>query len=187
MGPESNLKTDEELMLEYQEGNELAFEVLYSRYSRKVYGFLYKKIYDKNRLDDIFQTTFMKLHQSRSQYDPSHPFAAWMFVICRSVMTDHLRKAHRTREVPSSDTINQDGLLNSQLQSEELHIHDAFHDSTHESLNLLSEKQRKAVQMRYLEDLDFEVIAKKLNTTSTNARKLVSRGILELKTLVKGR
>lgn len=180
MGQTTVLKTDEELMMEYQEGNELAFEVLYSRYSRKTYGFLHKHIFDKNVLDDVFQATFMKLHQSRSLYNPTHPFAAWLFVICKSVMTDHLRKNMKSKEIASSDT------LESEAGIALLPSNNSTLDST-DSLNQLPKKQREAVQMRYLEDLDFEEIAKKLETSSANARKLVSRGILELKTLVKGR
>src|SRR5476649_2776842 len=91
-------KTDEELMALYQNGDEQAFGMLYARHSGRVYGFLVNSLKDKALADDVFQSTFMKLHRARSTYDPSFPFIPWLFTVCRGVMIDHIRKAGRIQE-----------------------------------------------------------------------------------------
>jgi len=58
-------KSDEELMKAYQLGNAEAFELLYGRYSPRVYGYLCKKISNRVAADDVFQTIFLKLHKFR--------------------------------------------------------------------------------------------------------------------------
>jgi RNA polymerase sigma factor (sigma-70 family) len=45
----------------------------------------------------------------------------------------------------------------------------------------LNPRYQKVLEMRYLEDLDFDKIANELNTTSQNIRKIVSRAISALK------
>lgn len=44
-----------------------------------------------------------------------------------------------------------------------------------------SKDQQKAIHLRYFEDWSFEEIAEKLKTTPMNSRKLVSRGLKQLK------
>jgi RNA polymerase sigma-70 factor (ECF subfamily) len=50
----------------------------------------------------------------------------------------------------------------------------------------LPENQRNAVELRYMDEKTFEQIAESLNTSSQNARKIVSRAVAKLKNLVNG-
>src|SRR5689334_13553329 len=70
--------TDENLMLAYQNGNEEAFQILYQRHHRRVYGYLLAKLKTKQLVEEAFQTTFLKLHQSRHHYDSKLPFTPWL-------------------------------------------------------------------------------------------------------------
>jgi RNA polymerase sigma-70 factor (ECF subfamily) len=91
-------KTDEELMLAYQLGDENAFRELYTRHSERVFGFLRLKLHDEAKAHDVFQATFLKLHKSRSRYDSTLPFTPWLFTICRSELLDALKKEKRSIE-----------------------------------------------------------------------------------------
>jgi RNA polymerase sigma-70 factor (ECF subfamily) len=148
-------KTDEVLMTEYRLGDDSAFAILYERHSTKVFGFLRAKTSSDVLARDIFQTTFLKLHSTRGRYQPGLPFLPWIFAICRNELIDTMRKKSRNLEdATESQTV---------------------------SLAELPEAQRKAVELRYQDDLAFEAIATKLNTSSENARQLVSRGVKALR------
>lgn len=156
-------KTDEELMIAYQLGDEDAFLSLYRRHSARVFGFLKKKIRDEALVKDIFQGTFMKLHNSRSKYNPSFPFVPWLFTICRSEMLDALRKKSRIKEdfvetLPEVIEEPKDTEISPDLAG-------------------LSENQREALELRFREDFSFEEIASRLETSPANARQLVSRAV----------
>src|SRR5689334_1053623 len=90
--------SDEKLMESYQLGEENAFKEIYKRHSQKIYGYLRNNVHDKNAVDDLFQTTFMKLHHSRNLYNTSYPFLSWVFTICRNSMIDHFRKVGSLQE-----------------------------------------------------------------------------------------
>ena len=53
-------------------------------------------------------------------------------------------------------------------------------------LQVLPAAQRQAIEMRYLEDLSFDEIATRLETSSANSRKLISRALQKLRGLLSG-
>ncbi|MGK5085416.1 RNA polymerase sigma factor [Bdellovibrionota bacterium FG-1] len=166
-----NDPSSEALMTAYQQGDEAAFAALYQRHSRKVYGFLVKKLRDQAMADDVFQATFLKLHQSRASYDPAFGFLPWLFTICRNTLIDAVRKKQRTQE--DADPV---AIENAQERvQEEGHILP--------DLAVLSVTQRQAIELRYSEDLSFEKIAEKLSTSPVNVRQLISRAVKKLRSV----
>lgn len=156
-------------MRAYQLGSEQAFDALYRRHSGRVYGYLKGKLSDRALVDDVFQGTFLKLHSARGHYDPSFPFVPWLFTICRSVLTDQLRKKARTLEDLNEVAVKE-------AVAEEVESAASPPD-----LNELPVTQRKAVELRYGSEMPFDEIAKRLETTPANVRQLVSRAIRRLR------
>lgn len=164
--------TDEELMQAYQDDDDTAFRLLFERHSSRVYGFLMNHLQNRGQVDDVFQATFLKLHQARRHYDPSFPFPSWLFTVCKSVLIDHARKRDRIREDSNEELVAQ---AKDQTSTEA---------ESSVALDGLPPNQRTAVELRYHDDLEFEEIARRLETTPANARKLVSRGVEKLRILM---
>ncbi len=176
--------SDEELMAAYAlEADYSAFEELYRRHSRLVYGFLAKKLDGKEMVDDVFQATWLKLHRFRSKYDPSLPFLPWLFTLCRNVTLDTLRAGKRNREEAHEDI----GLLSegtAEPSPDEVGGHlEALR--ANEWKAALSPEQQEVISLRFGEDLSFDEIAKRLQIKSSGARKISQRAIQKLRTLFK--
>lgn len=172
-------KSDEELMVLYQNGDEQAFAVLYNRYSAKVFGFLKNRLRDPVLADDIFQASFLKLHNSKSQFDSGLSFRTWIFTVTRTTMLDALRKSKLDNAMLENEKLKSrtqatdfGALANS---SEAIHL---------QELSQLPENQRKAIKLRYEQELEFSEIARRLETSQSNARQLVSRGLKKLQGLI---
>jgi len=163
--------TDEELMLAYQNGQEEAFELLYQRHQKRVYGFLFGKLKNSHSVDEAFQMTFMKLHQARHRYDSTLPFLPWLFTLSRNAMIDVLRSQNRIQRQEELNPIVID-TAQAEVPKETPLI---------PGLEALSAKQREAVELRYLEDLPFEEIARRLEISPLNARQVISRAIRSIK------
>lgn len=175
LGDDLGQASDEELMTAYQGGREEAFMLLYQRHSGKVYAFLLSRLRDRGMADDAFQAAFLKLHRSRGKYDSRYPFAAWLFMISKTAMLSALRTQKRTRE---NEVVDEGALLNAaSVESEAVSLPD---------LGGLSMNQRQVLELRYSEELSFEEIATRLNTTPENIRQILSRATRKLKTLVQG-
>jgi RNA polymerase sigma factor (sigma-70 family) len=163
-----NSLSDEELMVMYQSGADDAFQILYRRHSQKVYGFLRSRVWNDERAAELFQETFLKMHRSTHLYNKSLPALPWIFSVTRSVLLDGLRSDKRAkREID--------------FTSQEVEAVQSEGPEVASLLSRLSESQRKAVELRYVDEKTFEEVAATLQTTSQNARKIISRAIAKVK------
>lgn len=169
-------KSDEQLMILYQNGTEAAFKMLYERHSSKIFGFIKNRLKTPEQCQDVFQEVFMKIHKSKHLYNKSHPVLPWLFTITKNAIVDHFRKAKKT--------------LN-QIQIDDLEIAAPIMDaafSLSDVSSYMSEipvNQRTVIEMRYTDEKTFADIAEVLETSDVNVRKLLSRGLSRLKQLIK--
>lgn len=164
--------TDEQLMTAYQAGDENAFRQLYDRYSKRVYGYLSKKVKSKAQVDEVFQAVFMKLHQSRHLFEARYRFAPWLFTICRTVVID----AARTRKIFDEGRFER-------LKEQDL-VTEAPGAPMEVDLSCLPAEQRQLLEMRYLTELNYDEIAAALRLTPQTVRKQVSRAVQRLRRLM---
>jgi RNA polymerase sigma-70 factor (ECF subfamily) len=173
-----NSMSGAELMGLYQSGDLDAFNCLYDKYNSLVYGYLYKRVNNRTDVDEIFQDVFLRLHHSQSRYKSEFPFKPWLFAVLRNSMIDYFRKKRKEyNDVP----LNSLDMNSSALQFEDKHDIDGLLPKDVD----LSKKQRQAILLRYGEDFSFEEIARRLETTFSNARQLVSRALKRLRKLIK--
>lgn len=167
--------SDEQLMKLYQNGDEEAFKVLYGRHSSKIYGFLKKRLNDNEKVVEVYQEVFIKIHKSKHLYNDTLPALAWIFTISRTVMIDEIRKDSKIKTIDNYDLEKIPNELEKTVPQFEL---------ASEALRCLPNQQKTAIEMRYINDQTFEEIANRLNVSPTNARQLISRGIKRIRELV---
>lgn len=168
--------TDQELMNAYLADDVKAFEIIYQRYSSKVYGFLHQRLSEKEHVDEVFQNIFFKFHKSRDQYNPKFPLLAWLYTISRSCLIDFVRQRKRYSEILEE-------LTKQQTDPEQNARGDCAEPQ--ELIDSAQGKPKQALQLRYIDDCDFDEIARQLNTAPSSARKLVSRAIRQIKNKLK--
>jgi len=158
----------------YQKGDPEAFNCLYDKYKSLVYGYLYKRVNNRTDVDEIFQDVFLRLHNSRSRYKSEFPFKPWLFTVLRNSMIDYFRKKKKENNDVPLDSLE---MNSSALQVEDKHNIDGLLPKDAD----LNKNQRQAIVLRYGEDFSFEEIAHRLETSSSNARQLVSRALKRLR------
>ena len=84
--------TDGELLQRVAGGDQGAFELLYRRFSRPVYGFALRRIGDRGRAEDAVQETFASVWRSARSYKPERgPGAPWLYTVARNAIIDRSR------------------------------------------------------------------------------------------------
>ena len=86
---------DEELMSQFQKGNENAYIELVNRYRNKLINFVFGYLGDKELSEDVIQDTMLKLYQKRHYYREIAKFSTWIYTIARNTRIDWLRKQNR--------------------------------------------------------------------------------------------
>jgi RNA polymerase sigma-70 factor (ECF subfamily) len=99
-------KTDEELLSAYRHGERPSFAALVERYQRELFHFLVRFLGDRAAAEDIFQETFLQVHQSADQFDPQRRFRPWLFTIAANKARDLMRSQARRPTNPLQATIS---------------------------------------------------------------------------------
>src|SRR5258706_1610196 len=99
-------KTDEEYLAAYRTGDHTSFAALVERYQRELFHFLVRFLGDRAAAEDIFQETFLQVHQSADQFDPQRRFRPWLFTIAANKGRDLMRSQARRPTNPLQATIN---------------------------------------------------------------------------------
>src|SRR6476620_7978690 len=99
-------RTDEQLLADYRHGDKNAFGLLVSRYQRELYHFLVRFLGNRAAAEDVFQETFLQVHQSAEQFDPQRRFRPWLFTIAANKARDLIRSQARRPTNPLQASIS---------------------------------------------------------------------------------
>src|SRR5687767_2790468 len=97
--------TDEQLLKSYREGNKKDFGRLVERYQRELFHFLVRFLGDRAAAEDVFQETFLQVHQSADQFDLTRRFRPWLFTIAANKARDLMRSNARRPTNPLQASI----------------------------------------------------------------------------------
>jgi RNA polymerase sigma-70 factor, ECF subfamily len=96
--------SDGELITRVGSGDRGAFEALYQRYARPVFGLALRKLGDRGRAEDAVQETFASVWRAAGSYRPERgPGAPWLYAVARNAIVDN----GRTRREPPVDRVEE--------------------------------------------------------------------------------
>jgi RNA polymerase sigma-70 factor, ECF subfamily len=86
--------SDGELLALVAERDRDAFEILYHRYVRSVFGLALRRLGDRGRAEDAVQEAFAAIWRSAASYRPERGApAAWLYTVARNAIIDRFRSA----------------------------------------------------------------------------------------------
>ena len=80
------------LIRRFAAGDESAFETLYHRYRRQLYGFLNNLIQNPHEADEVFEETWLRVIAKLPGYRDQGRFSAWLFRLARNIFIDRVRR-----------------------------------------------------------------------------------------------
>ena len=180
---------DIDLIKQYVDGDEKAFEQLLMKYKNKVYSSIYLLIKDHEISDDIFQDTFIKVIDKlkNKKYNDEGKFLPWVLRIAHNLCMDYFRKNQKEAIVQNNnpefdimDTISiKDSNREEELIDEESHI-DVF-----KYVDLLPNEQREVIILRHYYDYSFKEIAEMTGTNLNTALGRMRYALINLRKLIK--
>ncbi len=106
-------RSDEDLLVAYQQGESSAFGQLMERYQKELFHFLIRFLGNRAAAEDIFQETFLQVHQSAALFDPQRRFRPWLFTIAankaRDLMRSNARRPASALHAPINGAGGEDG------------------------------------------------------------------------------
>ena len=165
---------EREWILHARQGDDDAFTNLVEAYQIPVYNLCCRMLGDPDQAEDAAQETFLKAYRGLKRYDPNRPFATWLLSIASHHCIDRLRR----RRIP---VISLSELLPNQQKPDDLPGPEAaLAISEHQQvvrgmLELLGNRDRVVIVLRYWYELSYEEIAQTLSTSISSVKSRLHR------------
>jgi RNA polymerase sigma-70 factor, ECF subfamily len=88
--------SDEDLMRRTQQGDKIAFSILYERYSSSVLSYLYRMLGNLEDVESIGQEVFLRAFRFAPTYRYPQKFSTWLFTITRNLAINSSRRRKRS-------------------------------------------------------------------------------------------
>jgi RNA polymerase sigma-70 factor, ECF subfamily len=171
--PSAADSTDSELLVRVADRDRVAFELLYQRYVRSVFGLALRRLRDRQRAEDAVQETFTAVWRSAKSYRPERgPAAPWLYAVARNAIVDRQRARTEPPAEPTDSPSGDPGPLD---RAEASFV--AWR--VHRALEELPDKEREVVELAYWSGLSQSEVAEflhiPLGTVKTRTRSALAR------------
>lgn len=157
-----------------------AFDQVYDRYAERILLFFTRRVLDVDTAMDLTAETFAEVLDKREQFrgETDEEEAGWIFAIARSQVSRYWRRGDVEREAVRRLAIQIPHV--SDAEAERVETLAGLHDLKpvlSEALGALPDDQRRAVQLRVVDELGYGEIAERLAVSEDVIRARVSRGL----------
>lgn len=146
-----------------RDGSNDAFAELFDRYRPAIWGFFRRRVWDRERAEDLVQETFVALMKSAPRYEPRAPFRSFLFGIAFNLLAEERRKP---RPVTSADELP--GLVAASA-NQDVVIH------VRQAIASLDQIDRDVLLLREFETLSYAEIAAALEIPLNTVRSRLFR------------
>jgi RNA polymerase sigma-70 factor, ECF subfamily len=144
---------DEALMQLIAKGSAPAFELLYDRYSARLYRFFYRMLWQNAALsEDFTQDIFLKIIEKPQLFDTNRSFKSWVYTLAANKCKNAYRDKKDTQHIDNHVfELHEKTEFNLDIQKFETHLATA--------LDALDVSVKECFVLRYLEEMSIKEIA----------------------------
>ena len=171
---------DAVLFHEFRKGSIDAFSQLYDMYVNILFNYGCKIINDRELLKDCIHDVFIKIYNKRDDLKNVLDFKSYLFISLKNKIFDEMRKKSKINEnslddykPAATEHVEKDYLT----KENEILIN---HKVT-TLLGSLSQRQREAVTLYYIEEKKYEDICRIMNINYQSLRNLICRSLIKLR------
>lgn len=154
---------DQVLIKKILDGKKSSFEELMRRYNRKIYNFVFRMIRNEEVAIELTQDFFIKIFTVLHKYNFEYKFSTWAYRICYNLVIDHIRKNQALVDSLNDDSVSQRKMLESKnyVSEDGFDQLEKYEIKTFlwEVVELMPQKYRELILMRYLQELKYDEIA----------------------------
>jgi RNA polymerase sigma-70 factor, ECF subfamily len=172
---------DQQLVERAQRGDKQAFELLVTKYQRKLWRLLSRFIRDPAEVEDVAQESFIKAYRALPSFRGDSAFYTWLYRIGINTAKNYLvamgRRAPTTTEFDSEEAESfEDGdQLRDINTPESVLMSKQIAETVNETMEERHDELRTAITLREIEGLSYEEIAGIMNCPIGTVRSRIFR------------
>ena len=182
--------SDETLLLAYRDqGDRASLDALVRRYQHELYSFLRRYLGDDGLAEDAFQLTFLQVHKKAALFDGARRFRPWLYSVATNQAIDlkrrEKRRRHRSLDISGTtsdlrETTQASALPDHREVGPDPLIMNEQTESIRAALDELGEPGRSAVELVYLQGLQYRDAALVLDVPVGTVKSRVHTAIRKL-------
>jgi RNA polymerase sigma-70 factor (ECF subfamily) len=172
--------TDGDLIRRVARRDANAFEMLYRRYARPVFGLALRRLGDRMRAEDAVQEAFAAVWRSAKTYKPERGAGApWLYAVARNAIVDRSRsRSDPPGEVPDTPATDPGPEERTEAAYISWRVHRALED--------LPQKERDVIELAYYGGLSQSEVADFLGIPLGTVKTRTRAGLGRLADLLEG-
>jgi RNA polymerase sigma-70 factor (ECF subfamily) len=177
----SEREIDQQLVERARRGDKRAFELLVEKYQRKLARLLSRLIRDPGEVEDVTQEAFIKAYRALPSFRGDSAFYTWLYRIGINTAKNYLvamgRRAPTSTDVEAEEAEGLEGgeLLRDINTPDSLLLTKEIGNTVNAAIESLPEELRSAIQLRELEGMSYEEIAKLMDCPIGTVRSRIFR------------
>ena len=177
----SDREIDRQLVERAQRGDKQAFGLLVEKYQRKLARLLSRFIRDPAEVEDVTQEAFIKAYRALPAFRGDSAFYTWLYRIGINTAKNYLmamgRRAPTSTEVEAEDAEGfEDGEQLRDINTpESVLLSNEIAETVNSTIQQLPVELRTAIQMREIEGMSYEDIAKAMDCPIGTVRSRIFR------------
>jgi RNA polymerase sigma-70 factor (ECF subfamily) len=179
-------KSDLDLINEFKEGNNSAFEELVSRYSEKAYHLAYRFTRNQEDAEEVLQDVFVTVYKKIDGFEGKSSFSSWLYRVTVNAGLMKIRKRKQDRSVAMDDILpqieNAISVRNAEYQNADVNTYrKQLTKAMEEAIEKLPDDYRPVFILRDVDGLTSKEVSKILNLSIPAVKSRLHRSRLMLR------
>lgn len=170
--------TEKILLHQIKKGDEQAFTSFYNTFRSDIYRFIYFKVSDEDRANDLTNEVFIKIFGYIKEGEDIDNFRAFVFKTARNIVIDFYRTRKYEISIDQAPEIAADEETDTRVD-EKIQV-----ENVKKYLDKIKPEYAEAVKLRFFDELSFDEIAHVLDESEANVRMRAHRGIKQLRRVI---
>jgi RNA polymerase sigma-70 factor (ECF subfamily) len=169
------------LLARVAERDQAAFEILYGRYVRPVFGLALRRLGDRGNAEDAVQEAFAAVWRSASTYRPERGAAGgWLYTVARNAIVDRLRRSGPAAGAELPDLASAEPGPAQQAEESDTSWR------VHRALEELQPREREVIELAYWSGLSQSEVAEYLGLPLGTVKTRTRSGLAKLASVLEG-
>jgi len=168
--------SDNDLIIEARNGNNMAFSNLFYRYDKKVFSIAAQYFQSSDDAKDVYQEVFIRVYKGLKKFEFRSEFSTWLFRVTTNVCLTHKAQCKRFQNVSISPDENDESPKMELKSSEENEPDNQLIDSetkgkVQNAIDSLAPQQRMAFMLKHIHNYKIREIAKMMECSEGTVKK----------------
>src|SRR5215468_8403592 len=173
--------SDAELLARVGEGDREAFELLYRRYVRPLFGLALRRLGDRGHAEDAVQDAFAAIWRSASTYRPERGAAGgWLYTVARNAIVDRLRRNGPSLDAELPELASHEPGPAQQAEDSDVSWR------VHRALEELQPREREVIELAYWSGMSQSEVAEYLHLPHGTVKTRTRSGLAHLASALEG-